>query len=391
MPTFEKFTGINNVLPTERLPESDLAVATDVDFGLSGEILRRAGYARTVATDHRNVWDGSAYTLATCAGDLTSILPNGTRTVVSQSLGSDRVWYLALPDGRIAFSNGLITGIVSADGLSSTGWGIPVPESIGALTPVAGALFPGDYQYQITYVRLSDGQEGGPQYSNPITVSTGGILLTGLPVRAGYGINVYLTSHNGGDAHLAGFTTTASFSYLGKNDGLVIPCRTDFVSPPPAGTVSAFWRGRALVAVGSMIIATRVHQVERFDARSDFLQFPDAVTMIQPVDSGVYVGTKKSLFYLAGAEFEKLAITATKPWPVVLGSGVAVPGELVKQGDGVGQGSAMICIADGFLVAGFNDGQLIRLTEGRYSTVVTEVSATFRTVNGIPQYLAVPR
>jgi hypothetical protein len=43
------------------------------------------------------------------------------------------------------------------------------------------------------------------------------------------------------------------------------------------------------------------------------------------------------------------------------------------------------------LVAGFNGGNVARMTEGRYTTSATEVAATFRMNNGMPQYLAVPQ
>ena len=46
---------------------------------------------------------------------------------------------------------------------------------------------------------------------------------------------------------------------------------------------------------------------------------------------------------------------------VVLGSGVSVPGKSIK------------------------------LTEGKYVTSATEVAATFREINGVPQYLAIPQ
>ena len=55
-------------------------------------------------------------------------------------------------------------------------------------------------------------------------------------------------------------------------------------------------------------------------------------------------------------------------------------------------GTAMLCIADGVICAGFNGGAVARLTEGRYQTSVTEVAATFRLLPGrIPQYLAIPQ
>jgi hypothetical protein len=64
---------------------------------------------------------------------------------------------------------------------------------------------------------------------------------------------------------------------------------------------------------------------------------------------------------------------------------------MVKMGEGAGTSEAMICIAGGNVVAGFNGGQTFNLTKNRYATGVTEVAATFREVGGIPQYVAVPQ
>lgn len=390
MLTFEKFTGINNVLPTEKLSTKDLATATNVNIGLAGELSRRAGYSEASALCHENIHQAEGFMLATTDADLTAISTVGVRTVIYPSLGSSRVWYCNLPDGRTTFSNGLINGIT--DGATATGWGVPVPATIGALTPVSGDLFPGGYQYRLTYVRLSDGLEGGPAYSSgPTAIPDGGILLTGLPVLDGYSINVYLTAQDGDVGFYAGNTTSAAFSYLGTNDALVLPCRTEHLQPAPVGTVTAFWNGRVLVAVGPVLYASKPNGWEVFDFRRDFKQFSANITLIQPVDDGLYIGTESELAFLAGNEFDKLAYRQVIETGVVLGSGVAVRGELIKQGDGVGQGAAMICIANQVLVAGLNSGGIIRLTEGRYTTAVTEVAATFRQINGIPQYLAVPQ
>ena len=391
MLTFEKFSGINNVLPTHRLGADALAVCTDADIGLSSDLRRRAGYAEALATCHKNVHQATGFMLATVdGGDLVSMdAAGGTRTTLLPSLGPGRVWYCNLPDGRTTFSNGLINGIT--DGATAKGWGVPVPDSLGALTPVAGELFPGDYQWQLTYVRLSDGLESGPIYSNPEPVPDGGVLLTGLPMLDGHKINVYLTGANGEHGYLAGSTFGGSFGYLGKNDALSLPCRTDHLRPAPAGTVTAFWRGRVLVAVGPVLYASKTNAWELFDFRRDFKQFSAPITLVQPVDGGVFVGTEKELAFLSGTEFDKLAYVQVLDGPAVLGSGVAVRGELVQRGQGTGQGAAMLCIAGRGIVAGFSDGGIARMTEGRYVTDVSEVAATFRMANGAPQYLAVPQ
>lgn len=389
MLTFKDFDGINNVLPAKRLAPSELVRARNVDIGLSKDLTRRAGYSEVLGTCHKNLWQGSTFMLATCDGDLTVIRDTG-RQVLLSGLGVERVWYCNLPDGRVTFSNGLIQGVT--DGVTLTGWGIPVPERIGTLIQTTGQLYPGDYQYQIAYVRLSDGLEGGPEYSNPFPVTSGGIKLVGLPVRDGYSIRVYLTSHDGGEAYYAGTTTTDAFVFTGKNSELVIPARNDLVYPAPAqATVQAFYRGRVLVAEGNTLYASKHQQWEFFERKRDFKQFASPITLIVPVDDGVYVGTKSELAFLSGQSFDTLQYRQVLSAGVVLGSGVAVRGDMVKMGDGRGQGSAMLCIADSVICAGFNGGQVVRLTEGRYATSATEVAATFRKVNGVPQYIAIPQ
>ena len=389
MPEFKSFTGINNVQPPHRLKDNELAEALNVDAGLSGELHRRVGYTRASELEHTNLYMGDGFLLATAGGDLVKSA-GGVQTVLREDVGGARMWYLDLPDGRTAFSNGTVSGIT--DGTTTTEWGVPIPATIGALTGVSGDLFPGDYQYAITYVRLTDGLEGGPAYSNPLPVPAGGVLLTGLPVLAGYAINVYLSGHNGGSMYLAGTTLTSSYSYLGKNDALVLPIRTDFLRPMPKGTVSAFWRGRVLVADGNVLWASKPHQPELCDMRRDYKQFSGQITMIQPVEQGVFVGTDKSLVFLAGQEFDKLVLVPKIDAAVVLGSGVTVPGHLIKLRDSVGpEGDAMICIVDGYLVAGFTDGSVNAITKTKYTTDATEVCATWRLVNDVPQYLAIPK
>ena len=389
MLTFKNFTGINNVIPTERLehdPETgtaELSQAVNVDIGLKGEIRRRAGYTELLDTCHKNLHQSKGYMLATVdGGDLISMDEDGgNRVTLYPSLGVSRVWYCNLPDGRTTFSNGLICGIT--DGQTMTKWGVPIPASVGAATQVGGGLFAGEYRWQLTHVRLSDGLEGAPAYSAPVQIE-GGIVLTGLPELDGHKLNVYLS--NGEHAYLAGSTTNGAFSFTGENNDLVLPCRTDFMRPAPAGTVSAFFGSRVLVAVGPVLYASRPNGWELFDIKRDFKQFEDDITLIQPVDDGVYVGTETSLAFLAGSEFDKLTYRSVALGRVVLGSGVSIQGEHAGQ-----SGSAMICIVDGVICAGFNGGNLVRMTEGRYQAGATEVAAAFRMIDRIPQYIAIPQ
>lgn len=389
MLTFDQFTGINNVLPSHRLGDSELAEAVNVDIGRTGDITRRQGYTQQSALCHKNLHQGPGYLLATLdGGDLVAI-QGGTTTTIYPALGPSRVWYCDLPDGRVTFSNGLINGITN--GAGRTTWGVPIPEELGAFMDIAGQLHPGEYRYGLTYVRLADGRESGVLHSAPIQIQDGGLFLSGLQPRAGHAINVYLTSHNGMQLYLAGTTTNALFTFIGKNEDLALPCATEFLAPAPVGTFTAAWRDRVLVAVGRVLYASMPHNPELFDLRRDFKQFTAPITLIQPVESGVFVGTDTELAFLAGNDFDKLVYMRQIDGRTVPGSGVRVQGENIQRGQGTGQGDCMLCIAGGHIVAGYGDGGVLRLTDGRYTTNVAEVAATFRMVDGVPQYLAVPQ
>ena len=386
MLTFTGFKGINNLAPAHRLTSSELLSATNVNIGLAGEITRRTGFAHESDQCHKNLHQARGFMLATCGGVLTAIHPDGTRYVIHPALGTDRVWYCNLPDGRTTYSNGLIHGVT--DGVVGSPRSIDVPDTLGAPDVAFGELTPGKYRYHLT---MSCGGFESPAISSgPITITDGGLRLDGLSVRLGYATNVYLSGLDGEGAYLIGSTYGSTFEWGGKNSDLVLPCRTLGAQAFPVGTFTAFWRGRVLTAVGNVLWASRSSAPHLADWQ-DFKQFAGVITAIVPVDDGIYVGTDQELVWLGGTTWEGLVYMPTARGPVVPGSGVPAPGDKIKLGDGVGRGSAMLCIAGGEVVAGFAGGQTTSLAGSRYRTTAKEVCATFRDVDGVPQYVAVPQ
>lgn len=393
MLTFSAFTGINNVVNPIRLQGNDLITATNVDIGLTGEVRRRGGFTVEDDTCHKNIHDGDGFMLATTGNELVAIHPNGDRFTIHTSIGPERLWYCNLPDGRTTFTNGLIHGIT--DGFTGKDRSVPTPAGLGAPDDAFGSLFAGTYRYALTHIR-PDGAESPAIGSEPFTITNGGLRLDGLPVLLGHKLNVYLTHKDGKLPYLAGSTLNGTFEWGGKDSDLVLDCRTLDARPVPVGTITAFWRGRVLIADGNVLWACRAHTPHLHDHK-DFKQFSKPITMIQPVDDGIYVGTQEDLVWLGGDTWEGLGFRSTRRGPVVPGSGVQAPGSEVKMGDGTGGGTAMVCIAGGEIVAGFSGGQTSSLTGNRYKTTVAEVVAAFRMVPGpegtpdIPQYIAIPQ
>lgn len=387
MLTFSGFTGINNTMPEARMGSSDLVIAKNVDAGLTGEITRRDGYTKIADTCHKNLWQAAGFMLATCGAALTAIHEDGSRHIIHPSFGHSRVWYCNLPDGRTTYTNGLLHGVT--DGMTGSDRTVSTPESLGSVDSVDdqhGSLFPGEYRYYLTYVR-DDGLEGAPIMSRPVNIALGSIDFSGLPAKAGYSINIYLSSLNGTEAYLAGNTVGRSFRVVGTNAMLTQMCRTLGAQPFPVGTITAFWRGRVLVAQGANLWASRPMTPHLCDWR-DYKPFEANITAVQPVSGGIFVGTTEDLFFLAGSNWDSLQLMSTRLGAVTLGSGASAPGHRLST-EGT-PGEAMVCIAGGRIVAGFGDGRTTVLTANRYSADFGEVWAAFREQRGVPQYMAVP-
>jgi hypothetical protein len=386
MRTLKAYAGINNVAEPRELTDKDLTVGSNVDLDAQGRPKRRDGFGQASALQHANLWRADGFDVATRGpdGDLVNLTAD---TVLVPALGHARVHYWNLPDGGTLYSNGTAQGILTATGAAA--WGVPIPASIGTAMNVAGQLHPGRYQWSLTHARILDGLEGGPLHdaAGSIDVTTGGILFSDLPVLAGHRTNVYLTSHNGEERFLAGSTTVSGFMFTGKNSALQQRLLTDTLQPPPVGKHLAFWRGRALVAVGSALFASRTNSWHLFDLRRDFKNFAKPITLVLPVQDGIWLGTEGELSFLAGDKWDGLVRQVKASGPVVPGSGVRVPGKYLPNAP---DGDGIVCIADGWLVAGTGAGTMTPLTLGRYRTTAAEVSATFR-LNGdhLPQYVAI--
>ncbi len=373
----EAFRGINNVADQRKLKPGELAAATNVDIGTRGELMTRRGRSVIAAGSAHSVFECPFGVLALIDNDLLLLDSAGTTLrVVYDTLGYTRVWYVLFPDGRVGFSNGLISGIATAT--ATTAWGVPMPEDAGA-----GAA--GETLYQITYVRSTDGLEGAPAYGLPVDMTQ---ALTGLPVMSGYTINVYFAPH-GDDMFLAGNTATDTFLHDGAQLGAQHIGRG--IGAPPAGTVLIHWNSRILIADGNTVWATRPFEPELCTLISDFIQMPAPVTLLYGTGDGLFVGTTEELYFLAGLVFKDLKAQSIASGRVALGSGVEIPlsylNEKVRP-SGVLQGA--LCLVDGVVHLIHSGGVVVALTAETYRQPATEVYATARLRDNVMHYLAAP-
>lgn len=371
-----QFLGINNVVGPTRLAPGELASAVNVDIGARGELLHKRARTLLSAGAMSSVFEAPFGVFALVGNDLKLFDESGTtlRTVYD-TLGYTRVWYVLLPDGRVGFSNGLVNGIASAT--ETTLWGVPTP-------PDAGTGVAGEVQYQITYVRTSDGLEGPPAFGELIDPTQ---ALIGLPARAGYSINVYIAPY-GEAMYLIGNTTTDTFDPFGRSLG--VQYMETPRAAPPAGTVMAQWKSRVLIAQDKVLWATQPYRAEAVDMTRDFVQLPAPITGLFGTPEGVFVGTTKGLYFLAGQTFAELRAQLVSAGPVALGSMIEFDAAYLEEKTRPPTERCALCLVSGFVHLLFGAGQVANLTANHYRIEAAEVFASVRVREGVMHYVAAP-
>lgn len=387
-----EFAGLRNTTPVERFDLPDLAEALNVDIDDTLEISRRAGYsAPVVAGAFRSVFASGNVCLALRnETDLVRIQPNYAVSVIRSGMtpGLD-ISYTQLGTS-IGFSNGIDIGIVQ--GSEARSWGLAVPVSQGFAANMGGSLVAGTYQYAVTFMRR-DGQQSGTQRAETIEVTEGGIAITGIPVSNDQQVDfkmVWISERDAEHLYLAGiipnaqtvFNQVATFKQTAR-------LSTQFLSAPPAGDIVRSFAGRALVAVGPVLFYSEPYAYELFDLRKNFT-FTSDITLVEPMNDGVYLSTSDETFWLSGTIPEQWKLDSKLSYGAIPGTSAMCSADMLF--DGKGNGLAAVFASTRGLCAGLDGGNIVNLTQDRFTyPITTKGAGIIRRYKGTVQYVAALR
>ena len=397
LPTLKAFTGLRNDVSAERFAPGDLAIADNVDLDASGRLARRGGYSLALAGAAHSLYGLGDHALVMrtdplrpARGALYTLTPDLDLTLLQDDLSPERMAYVTPPGARTYASNHHETMVIEAGRTRS--WGLVIPAGLGNAAATSGSLAAGYYQWTLTYLR-DDGQESGAPLAVGLDLPAGGgLAFTDLPVSSDPGViakSLYLTPANGDQLYFALTLPNATTSATLMNDDLdlQVPLDCQLLSPAPAGHLLAYYRGHLLIAADNLIYYSQPHDYERFNLL-DYHLLDSRVTLLAPVDDGIYVATQTRTYFMTGETPSAFRLDKqVASLGAVEGSYVAADPELV--GDGQTPGVAALWLAsNGGLCLGRNQGQFQNLTGARYRRPVRGVGAgLFRAAT--QQYLCV--
>jgi hypothetical protein len=100
--------------------------------------------------------------------------------------------------------------------------------------------------------------------------------------------------------------------------------------PMPPGKIVRAFNGRLLVARGKLIYFSEPFAPALHRPVEGFIPFPDRVTMVRPIDEGVYVGTTKATYWLAGTDIAKAELVKAQDEGVAEASDSVVEAGVVQ-------------------------------------------------------------
>lgn len=389
--TFKRFKGLRNVVPADRFESGDLATADNLDLDDSGKLLSRNGYLRKITGAFHSLWAKEEICLFVNGTELHQLKDNLTASqIIRTGLTAGLKMSYEYDGGKVFYTNGKQTGICGAGGARS--WGIVPPAYQPLAIPGFGGLSAGTYQYALTYLR-NDGQESGTGIADSIIIAEGGAInFTSIPVSADPDVTfklLYISPPNGEMLYVAMTlpnTLTTSF-YNGSL--LSTPLATQFKTNPPAGQALCLAAGVMYVAQGQWLYHSEPYNYDLFDLR-EYLPFDSEITMVARVLDGLFVGTRKKIYFVRGLDPKTSIAEFKSDYGVVPGTMTMVHMDLLDAAGKIEDELIPVWVGEQGIMAGLTGGAMINLSQKRYliDGSAREGAGLFRTNNGINQYLA---
>lgn len=272
--------------------------AVNVDLTSSGTLRRRRGSTLALAgADCHSLWSDGVRALFV-DGDAIKTFPDGN--VVRTGLTPRRpVSWCSLPDGRVAWSNGIELGFIDHSG-SAAPLATPNPAPIVTASE-GGALKAGGYQVAITAID-PEGRESGATWPVQVTVPDNGrIEVSGLP---GTLVAIYLSPLNGDLLYHAMTTSASSFVFPLIPSMLGRQLDTIGLAPLPPGRIVRYYHGRLLSADATQLFYSEPFAHWLYNPLRNRIPIA-GLTLLEPVEGGLYLATRDRTWWLPGADVDQ--------------------------------------------------------------------------------------
>lgn len=367
MPDFKikRFAGVRNTLPAEQLKPDDLTAAVNVELDNGGRAARRPGQTLLLPGATHSLYADGELCLFVQGEGMYQLNPDYSTRLVALGLTDDPVTYVTVAK-RTYHSNGRTTGVYD-DGRVRA-WGMSVDHIAIAAEVIPGPMPGGTYLFAMTWLR-SDGLESGTGLVARIDLPEGSGLRFSWAIADDPYVQtaaIYLSAVNSETLYRALLVDMEQETVDYLDGPRLLPLATQWLDKPPAGQCLAHYRGRIYIAVGPYLYATAALGYEWCDLRDYFAFDGSTITVLASVDNGLFVGTERTLYFLAGAAFSEAALNPKIDAVCVPGSVVQADGEQATGRAELAGVQVVLMTSSAGVLMGMPDGSVVNLTSERY-------------------------
>lgn len=264
-------------------------------------------------------------------------------------------------------------GIFTYDGSAAQKLTIENPPAPLVVTG-AGSMVAGVYGVAVAWLR-------GSTESAPSSIAfrdvpdDGGVQVT-PPMcldDSVTGIRLYMTRQNGGELARAGdYPADSAAIDLPMLPQLGAPPQFLNKSPMPTGKYLKYWRGRLLTSRANVLRFSEPMAYHLHDERHGFVQMPQRITFVEPVDGGIWVGQVDHVAFLEGATPDELVMQRKTARAPVAGSSIQVLADTIGGELSQGGSATVLWLAENGYVAGTASGEVVEMQTGVMKGITAE-------------------
>lgn len=352
--------------------------ALNVDIESTGRARMRAGLRKLVDTALNSLWQSPLHgDVFAQLGDKWVKVDDRTSwaTEPLATIGEGPVNHLVLNNVVLAAGS---AGIFQYDGQRAQKFTIDTPPAPLVVAGDDGALDKGSYGVALSWLR--NGMESSVSRMTRCEVGQNGQLAITLPMCLDPGVThvrLYVTRPDGTelrrveDYHISKHMVGVS---LLPKDGAAP--QFQHLEPMPTGIYFAHWRGRLLTARANVLRFSEPMAYHLHNPLRAFVQMPQRITFVQPVDGGIWVGQVDHVAFLSGTSLEDLQLQRKSAKAPVPGSAVVLDAEVVGTEISAGGAQVAAWLAENGYVIGTASGSVLECNAGRLKGIAGNKAST---------------
>ena len=362
--------GINVVADDDALqrggdaPSLFVRDAVNVNITDAGKVELRPGQRHVTAIPYRNLWQSPLHrdTFGTLGDQWHKIDPEAWSSEALATIGEGVASHIVLMNMVCVAGP---AGLFTYDGSKAQRLTLDTPAA--PLVMVGeGSLDQGAYHVAVAWLRGT--QESALSDAATVHVPADGALEVAFPMcldMSVTGIRLYLSKPNGAELlRYEDFPVGSPVFSIRVQPALGAAAQFRHLSPMPTGLFLAYWRGRLLTARANVLRFSEAMAYHLHDERHGFIQMPQRITFVQPVDGGIWVGQVDHVAFLSGASPDQLSVSRKSARPPVPGSAMLVSSDILGGELSQGGGDTAVWLAENGYVVGTATGQLVELHSG---------------------------